>query len=74
MKTILNILAKLIGNNLSKVICNCCGAVKSFFQYKRVQLEKTVQENKDAQIKELNEKIDAVTKDGTIEDLIELRK
>lgn len=74
MKKFLDIFLKLIGNNLSKVICSICDAIKSLFSYKKKVIETNICKEKEQKEKEYCEKIDKVTKEGTLEDLLDLKR
>ena len=74
IQTILDIVVKLIGANLAKVICSVCDAVKSFFSYKKAAIDEKVNTTKEQKEAEYNEKVDKVTKDGTIDDLLDLKR
>lgn len=73
-KTILNTVLKLLGDNLSKVILSGLEAVKSLFSYKKKVLDSKIDEKKQKQKEEYEKKVDEITKDGTIADLLDLRK
>lgn len=74
LKTILDIIVKLIGANLAKVICSACDAIKQFFLYKKAIIDEKVNTIKEQKEAEYNEKVDKVTKDGTLDDLLDLKR
>ena len=74
MKTILLSLLTVLGNSLSKVICAVCEAVKSFFQYKKANIQNKIEERQQKKEEEFEKKVDEVSKDGTIEDLLNLKR
>lgn len=74
MSTIINVIIKFFGTNFSKIILAICNTLNSFFKYKfRVMDQKKKEEEKKI-TEELNENIDEVTKNGTLDDLLNLRK
>ena len=74
MSTIINIIIKFFGTQLSNIIFSICNTLNSFFKYKfRVMDQKKKEEEKKI-TEELNENIDEVTKNGTLDDLLNLRK
>ena len=74
MSTIINIIIKFFGTQLSNIIFAICNTLNSFFKYKfRVMDQKKKEEEKKI-TEELNENIDEVTKNGTLDDLLNLRK
>lgn len=74
MSTIINVIIKFFGTNFSKIILAICNTLNSFFKYKfRVMDQKKKEEEKKI-TEELNENIDEVTKNGTLNDLLNLRK
>lgn len=74
MKTIILSLLSLLGNSLAKVICAVCSTVQSFFQYKKTNIQNKIEEREQKKKEEYEKKVDEVTKDGTIEDLLNLRR
>lgn len=74
MSTIINIIIKFFETQLSKIILAICNTLNSFFKYKfRVMDQKKKEEEKKI-TKELYNDIDEVTKNGTLDDLLNLRK
>lgn len=74
MKTILLNVISLFRSNLAKVICSICDAIKAFFQYKHDSIKNKKEEKEQKQKEEYEKKVDTVTKDGTIEDLLNLKR
>ena len=74
VKTILTLVLKLVGNNLSKIICSICDVAKSFFQFKKASIQNKIDEREQKQKEEYEKNVDKVTKDGTIEDLLNLKR
>ena len=74
MSTIINVIIKFFGTQLSKTIIAICNTLNSFLKYKfRVMDQKKKEEEKKI-IEELHKDIDEVTKNGTLDDLLNLRK
>ena len=74
MKTILTAVIALIGKNLSKVICSLCDVAKAFFQYKSNDAQNKIEERNQKKEEEYEKKVDDVTKNGDIEDLLNLKR
>jgi hypothetical protein len=72
MKTVINILIKLLGDKLAKTIIVVCEALKSFFSYKKTVTIKKIEEKKQEKTEEFNKKIDDIVDKGTLEDLLNL--
>lgn len=73
-KTILELLIKLFGNNLSKIIVSTLETLKSFFSYKSQVLNNKISETQQKKQKEYEKKVDEVVDNGTLNDLLNLRK
>ena len=74
MLTLINVIIKFFGTQLSKIILAICNTLNSFFKYKfRVMDQKKKEEEKKI-TEELNKDVDKVTKNGTLDDLLNLRK
>ena len=74
MKNILSIILKAIGNNLTKIIILLCEAAKSFFQYKTSIIKQKEREEEEKKTAEFNKKVDEVVDNGTIDDLLDLKR
>lgn len=73
-KTILELLIKLFGNNLSKIIVSTLETLKSFFSYKSQVLNNKISETQQKKQEEYEKKVDEVVDNGTLNDLLNLRK
>lgn len=73
-KTILELLIKLFGNNLSKIIVSTLEILKSFFSYKSQVLNNKISETQQKKQEEYEKKVDEVVDNGTLNDLLNLRK
>lgn len=73
-KTILELLIKLFGNNLSKIIVSTLETLKSFFSYKSQVLNNKISETQQKKQEEYEKKVDEVVNNGTLNDLLNLRK
>lgn len=73
-KTILELLIKLFGNNLSKIIVSTLETLKSFFSYKSQILNNKISETQQKKQEEYEKKVDEVVDNGTLNDLLNLRK
>lgn len=73
-KTILELLIKLFGNNLSKIIVSTLDTLKSFFSYKSQVLNNKISETQQKKQEEYEKKVDEVVDNGTLNDLLNLRK
>lgn len=74
MKKILDIILKLFGSNLSKAFCSACDAVKSFFAYKKTDIQNKIDEKNNKKEEEFCKKVDDVTNKGTLDDLLDLKR
>ncbi len=74
MKNILTIILKAIGDKLAKVIILLCEAAKSFFQYKTSVIKQKEREEEEKKTAEFNKKVDEVVDNGTIDDLLDLKR
>lgn len=73
-KTILELLIKLFGNNLSKIIVSTLETLKSLFSYKSQVLNNKISETQQKKQEEYEKKVDEVVDNGTLNDLLNLRK
>lgn len=73
-KTILELLIKLFGNNLSKIIVSTLDTLKSLFSYKVQVLNKKITDDKKKKQEKYEAKVDEVVDNGTINDLLNLKK
>ena len=81
MTALLTALLTYINANLPVVIASVCnvlvkafGAIKEYFLYKKVDIQNTIAEREEKEKKEYEEKVDKITTDGTIEDLLNLKR
>lgn len=74
MKNILTIILKAIGDKLAKVIILLCEVAKSFFQYKTSVIKQKEREEEEKKTAEFNKKVDEVVDNGTIDDLLDLKR
>lgn len=63
-----------IGKQLAKVICSICDMAKSFFQFKKASIQNKIEEREQKRKEQYEKQVDEVTNNGTIEDLLNLRK
>ncbi len=81
MTAIIAALLTYIKANLPVVIAQLCnvlakafGAIKEYFLYKKVNIQNKIDEREAKEKKEYEEKVDKITTDGTLEDLLNLKR
>ena len=74
MKTVINVILRLLSDKLAKVIIMICEALKSFFSYKKTVTINKIEEKKQEKTENFNKKVDDVVDNGTLEDLLDLRQ
>lgn len=74
MKTVINVILKLLSDKLAKVIIIMCEALKSFFSYKKTVTINKIEEKKQEKTEKINKKVDDIVDNGTLEDLLDLKQ
>jgi hypothetical protein len=74
MKSILSLIFKNLNNKLFDVIILLCNVIKSFFQYKTSVIKQKEREEEEKKTAEFNKKADEVVDNGTIDDLLDLKR
>jgi hypothetical protein len=74
MKKFLNIIKNFFKINITKVIITVCNMLKSFFSYKKIVIQNKKEEQKKKENEEFNKKIDNIADNGTLEDLLDLKR
>lgn len=74
MKSILSKITSFFGNIFGKLLISICSAISEAFKYLRLNKQEKIKKEEAKEQKEFEEKIDEVTKKGTIEDLLNLKR
>lgn len=74
MKKILDIIRKTLKLDIVRILCSALDAVKSFFQYKKTNAQNKIDERNQKNEEQYCKKVDKITKDGSLDDLLDLRR
>lgn len=74
MKSFLSKLRSFFGETLGKLLISICSAVSEAFKYLRLNKQEKIKKEEAQKQKDFEEKVDKITKEGTIEDLLNLKR
>jgi hypothetical protein len=74
MKKFLFIIKNIFKIDITKTIIAICDMIKSLFLYKRTVIKNKIDEQKKKENIEFNKKVDEVVDNGTIDDLLDLKR